>query len=334
MKIIHLPSGESVECLPHGCVAALGAFDGVHIGHRAIFDAANAAAHRLGTSSVAWMIESSNGSFKGGELLMSEKEKLRVIATCGIEYAVTVPFDKIRNLSGEFFVHEVLSKTLSLAACVCGFNFKFGRGASCSIVELSKYCSEVKIELCTVPAVSAHGEYVSSSRIRNLVSNGRMREAAELLTRPYYYRLPVLSGKHLGRKLGIPTANQLPPREMVCPPHGVYASALEITDADGNVRSFCGCTNLGVCPTVTKSTLSRYGTEKVGEGAADIGHAVLETYIDGFSGELYGMEVKLELLCRLRGEMRFADMEELVARVARDIEESRKIYAEYVAKKQ
>lgn len=332
MKIIHLPSGERRDALPRGCAAALGSFDGVHLGHRAIFSATLDTARRLGTPSAVWMIESSNGSFKGGELIMSEEEKLRTIAECGIEYAVTVPFDEIRTLSGESFVRDVLLERLSLGACVCGFNFRFGHGASCSTEELARYCADARIELCTVPALCAEGEIVSSSRIRALIAEGRVDTAAELLSRPFYYRLPVLPGKHLGRELGIPTANQLPPSELVCPPHGVYATALEFTDDGGEVHSFGGCTNLGVCPTIDEAALRRCGVLSGTEGAARAGHAVLETYIDGFSGELYGREVKLAFLCRLRGELRFNGTAALVERVGRDIENARRLYAEYTEK--
>lgn len=333
MKIIHLPSFASVSALPRGCAAALGFFDGVHIGHRAILDAAKKNAAHLGSASAVWMIESRNGSFKGTPQLTDESEKLRLIADCGIDYAVISPFDEIRSLSGEEFVREVLKERLGLAACVCGFNFRFGRGALCSADELSRYCKEVGIEHIRVPAVTLDGESVSSSRIRTLISNGELEAAAELLARPYYYNLPVLSGKQLGRKLGIPTANQIPPSALVCPPHGVYATSLEITHDDGVTESYAGCTNLGCCPTITDELLAEIGETSFGAGAADRDHAVLETYIDGFSGSLYGKTVKLSVLSRLRGEMKFPDTDALVCRVRRDIDDAREIYKKYIASK-
>lgn len=331
MKIVHLPSMARVSALPRGCVAALGFFDGVHIGHRAILDAARAAAARLGAASAVWMIEDGDGSFKGGCRLTDENEKLALIAECGIDYAVTVPFDQIRELSGEAFVREQLARRLGIVCCVCGFNFRFGHGASCTADELCRLCREAGLEHISVRAVTVGGEAVSSSRIRALITAGELEQAASLLARPYYFRLPVLSGKRLGRRLGIPTANQIPPRRLVCPPHGVYATALELEDEDGNLTGYAGCTNLGNCPTITDELLDAAARAHIGEGAADSTHAVLETYIDGFDGELYGKTVKLCLLRRLRGEMKFPDTDALVCRVKRDIADAREIYEEYIA---
>lgn len=331
MTIISLATGEKLHALPGGSTVALGFFDGVHIGHRAILDAAVKEASIRGASSAVWMIGSdSRVPFKGRRgFLTDEAEKLRAIAHCGIDYAVISDFGSIRELSGEQFVRVVLAEKLGVSACVCGFNFRFGKDAAWGNDDLALFCRQLGIAQVTVPAVTFMGENVSSSRIRALIAEGELSLAAKMLGRPYSFRLPVLCGKMLGRHLGFPTANQIPPRNLVCPPKGVYAAEVELTDADGSVKLYPGCANIGSCPTVTKEVLDSFGTDVCAEGAAWGERWIIETYIEGFSGDLYGQTVKVSLLERIREEKHFPNINELTSQIRRDSKSAHLIYEAY-----
>jgi riboflavin kinase/FMN adenylyltransferase len=179
----------------------------------------------------------------------------------------------------------------------------------------------------TVSAVTYGGDSVSSSRIRALIAEGDVSGARELLTRPFSLQLPVLCGKMLGRRLGFPTANQLPHDNAVCPASGVYATAVEIGEGERS-ELYAGCSNVGVCPTVTRETLELYGTDTDGEGAATENRPMIETYIDGFSGDLYGKSIRVHFLRRIRGEKRFDSLDELRAQIKADSAEAVRIFEE------
>jgi len=326
MTIISLASGKKISSLPKGCSAALGFFDGVHIGHRAILTRAVSDAAERRAPSAVWMI-TTDGKSKGRTFLLTdENEKLRLIRELGIDYAVIASFEDIRNLSGEEFVRGILCGSLCVSTVVCGFNFRFGKGAAWGTDELSLMCQNAGINQITVPAVSVNGENVSSSRIRQLIAEGDVESAAELLGRPYFFRLPVVNGKMLGRRLGFPTANQLPPTDLVCPPRGVYATSAELADVDGTVKAYPGSTNIGVCPTVTAEILGSTGLSQDADGAANVERAVAETYIDGFDGDIYGQILKVSFLKRIRGEVKFPSVDALTQQIKKDSENARAVF--------
>ena len=328
MTIISLSDFSTVPSLPVGCVAALGFFDGLHVGHRAITDAAIEAAEKADTHPVVWMISRSEGNFKGNpSLLSTEEEKLRLLAEAGIRYAVLSPFDHIRSMNGDEFVKDVLCDALSLSGVVCGFNFRFGKGAVCGTEDLQKFSSDCSMTCTVVSPVILDGAPVSSSRIRSLIADGNVSDAAELMGRPYSFELPVVHGKMLGRTLGFPTVNQLIPRSLACPAKGVYAVAVTLCE-NGTDRTYPGAANIGVCPTVTDEVLAEAGLTKRHPGAADADHPVCETYIDGFSGDLYGKNIKLSFIERIRGEVKFDSIDELSERIRRDAESATHIFTE------
>lgn len=329
MTVISIASGTEIPALPKGCSVALGFFDGVHIGHRAILREATRHARIMDSSSAVWMISSHGSNKARSPLLTDDKEKLALMGACGIDFAVLASFEEIRNLSGEEFVRCVLAEKLGAAAAVCGFNFRFGKGAAWGMDDLSRLCRAAGITQITVPAVTYDGESVSSSRIRQLIVRGDMESAAVLLGRPFYFRLPVLGGKMLGRTLGFPTANQLPPPYLMCPPRGVYATEVELSDNNGEVKYYPGSTNIGVCPTVTDEVLADSGLQNDAAGAANGHRAVAETYIEGFEGDLYGQVIKVSFLRRIRGEMKFPSVDALTAQIRRDSETAREEFMMY-----
>lgn len=324
MIIISLPDLAIVPSLPEGCTAALGFFDGVHVGHRAIIDAAIKAANENNRLPAVWMISRGGESFKGNAPLIStEEEKLKLLGKAGVRYAVLSLFEDIRDMDGRDFVKTVLKDTLRLSGVVCGFNFRFGKGASYGEIHLEGFCRELGMTCTVVPPVNVGNVPASSSLIRSLIAEGNVEEAEKFLGRPFSVELPVIRGKMLGRTLGFPTVNQLIPDTSVIPKRGVYAAA--VTLPDGKV--YPGAANIGVCPTVTNEVLAEAGLGySRNPGAAKKDHPVCETYICGFSGDLYGKKIKICFLRRIRGEVKFDGVDDLSARIRFDAETAENVF--------
>ncbi len=319
MKIVALSDKGQENKKTNKFVAALGFFDGVHLGHRKIIGKAVRLADELGCFSAVWMIADSE-SYKGEALrLTSEKDKLLQISALGVDFAFIVDFSEISAMSGECFVTEHLKSELSVIHVVCGYNFRFGAGAAWGTKELREICEAEKLGCSVEDAVKDEIGDVSSTRIRTEISVGNMEKAAELLGRPYSVKLPVLHGKRLGRTLGFPTVNQLFTSETVCPPSGVYAVEVSFTEGSDK-KLYAGAANIGRCPTVTEDVLEEANLlgERFACGAANAEKTVCETYIVGYSGDLYGKEVRLRFISRIRGEEKFKSLDELKERIKLD----------------
>ncbi len=330
MIIYSLPEMSRQDGLPRGSVAALGFFDGVHTGHRVILETARLEAAARNCGFGVWTIAAGDEYYKQGAPLLTEKsEKARLLSLAGASFAAVSAFPEIRGLDGEAFVKQILKGVLKLSCVVCGYNFKFGHGAALGAEELKKICAEAGIDTVIAPPVTtSDGESISSTKIRAAITDGRMDEAEIMLGRPYSFTLPVLHGKKLGRLLGFPTANQRIPKSMPVPTVGVYAVAVTFEE-NGKEVILPGAANIGHCPTVDEVQLEKAGiTPDVlrCEGAADKYHAVCETYIVGYSGDLYGKNLKISFLRRLRGETCFDGVEELKAQIKRDAEVAEKIF--------
>ena len=222
---------------------ALGNFDGLHVGHRRVISLALEGAGRGLIPTVFTFAENplaDLGSAPGGRILPRE-EKIRLLEELGVKQLYILPFCEVRDLSAEDFVGRVLVGTLKAKKVCCGFNFTFGRGGKADSGTLRDLCAERGVEADVAGAVMLEGTPVSSTRIRGLIENGRVDEAARLLGRPFGYRSPVLRGRRLGHTLGTPTLNQALPAGFVRPRFGGYASAVRLGD-----RTFLGVTNGGV----------------------------------------------------------------------------------------
>jgi len=331
MTIYDLDLMSHVSEMPRGCVVALGFFDGVHLGHRMIIDTARREADLRGGEVAVWTISHESAAFKTGKLaLTDEGERLALLRTAGAHFAAVSEFSDIRGMSGEEFVSRILKEELGASAVVCGYNYRFGKGASCGVDELRAFCDAVGISTRVADAVTDDTECpVSSTRIRSLISDGDVEAGGILLGRPYGFTAKVIRGKRLGRRLGFPTANQLVPEGRLTPRVGVYAVSAEFFD-DGRRLVLPGAANIGYCPTLTDEMLREAGvdTSVIGrDGAAGDGYAVCETYIVGYDGDLYGKPVTVNFLKRLRGETVFAGIEELKDQIRRDAEEAEKIHS-------
>lgn len=307
MTVYKLPELSALPSLPEGASAALGNFDGVHIGHRELF---RAAAEKR--PSVIWTFSVPAKPGAPVKFITSPGERLSLFSESGADYAVTVDFDSVKDMTPEEFVRDHLKGTLHISRAVCGYNFRFGRGGAGNADGLRALCEKYGLECTVVPEVSADGREVSSSLIRELISRGDTESAAKYLGRSFSLCAPVIHGKGLGRSCGFPTVNQLFPEDCIVPACGVYAAAVEV---DGKV--YPGAANVGMRPTVS-----------------DGNDVNCETYIIGFSGDLYGKTVRVSFLRKIRDEITFPDTDRLFARIREDSEICLRIFGEFSERNQ
>lgn len=303
MLILDLKNGAepiSADHMPDAfsAVIAVGNFDGVHIGHRAILGKAAETAHALGAEPAVWSF--ARHPFENRIRLLTDScDRLALFADSGIRYAFLEDFSGVRMLSAEAFAKELLAGKCRAVSVVCGSNFHCGRNGYAGTDTFGAALAACGIPLHIVPMVILGGEPVSSTRIRGLLDKGDAAGAARCLGRSYSVSLPVLHGKQLGRTLGFPTINQSFPAGMQCPRVGTYASAAY---ADGKI--YPAVTNIGFRPTVTEN---------------DDHTLNAETHIIGYSGDLYGKEVRIAFRYRIRDEKQFASLDDLREQIARDI---------------
>lgn len=229
--------------------------------------------------------------------LSTMDEKLRLFQALGIDFVCLCDFQDIYTLPPEAFL-SFLADHLSARGAVCGFNYHFGAGGKGTVKDLTSYFDrpDEGFFYAVTPPYLLDGEVVSSTRIRKLLQLGLADEAAKHLGRPYALENTVVKGKQLGRKLGFPTANQYFLPESLVPAHGVYAVLCHTP-----LGIYPGVANVGSHPTVDE-------------------HAAVncETYVLGPAQDLYGYRMKVEFLCRLRGEEKFSSLDALTAAITRD----------------
>ena len=291
-----------------GVVVALGNFDGVHLGHRAVISrAVEEARSRVARSVAATFDPHPRAVLRPGEepkLLTTPEVREELLLGCGVDEVRKIRFDRhlSRKSPGEF-VHDVLVGELGAGVVVVGENFRFGHRAVGDFDGLRRHMRETGGEAYAVP-ILALGEDVSSSRIRALVSDGALREAAKLLGRPFSLRGEVVVGDRRGRTIGFPTANVLSDPRVLVPGLGVYAGHVMA----GNER-YPACTNVGVAPTFGRRERK------------------VEAHLIDYDGDLYGKTVDVSFVERLRPEKRFSGIEELKAQISHDVNEARRLLA-------
>ena len=272
---------------------AIGTFDGVHLGHRAV----------IGDSDTVLTFDPHPLAVIRPDalpkLLMPFEIKRDVIAGLGVEDLVVIHFDReFQERSAESFVEDVLIETLGAARVSVGENFRFGKGARGDAEFLR---SRSEFETRVVPMVDVDGETVSSTQIRALVAAGDVARAARFLGAPFMLEGEVVQGDGRGRELGMPTANIVPDPRYAVPGHGVYAAW-----AHGHPAAV----NVGVRPTF------------------DSGRGLLvEAYLLDFDDDLYGQTLRIAFVERMRGERRFDSVDALARQMQRDAEQARRIAA-------
>ena len=270
---------------------AVGEFDGVHLGHREVI---------RGSDTVLTFEPHPLRVVRpeaAPRLLTSLETKAELIAGLGVEELVVIPFDDgFAHETPEEFVDHILVGRLRSTRVSVGENFRFGHRAAGDPAMLA---ADERFETRVVPLVEVDGEIVSSSHIRGLVLAGEVELAARFLGAPFQLRGTVVKGDQRGRTLGFPTANIVPDEALVCPGHGIYAT---------RTPEACAAVSIGVRPT--------FGT----------GRALLvEAYLLDWDRDLYGSELRIDFLARLRGERRFDSPVALVEQMRRDVERTREL---------
>lgn len=290
-----------------GSAVALGFFDGVHLGHRAVLDAAAdyAAAHSL--TAAAFTFDLPISSTMKGKRLLSEEQKQARVAEQGIAEYMAPPFADFCALTPLAFVQDILCGCFGAKAVFCGENFTFGARAAGNVAVLRELGAACGMAVEVVPMRQYRGEAVSSTRIRAALAEGDIPLANALLGAPYAIDWPVCHGQGLGKKLGAPTINQNYPAGTLQPCCGVYITRARIAG-----RWYAGATGLGGRPTVAD------------EGAA----ITCETYLPDFSGNLYGKAPLLEFHQYLGPTQKFDSLEELRACIFGAAEKSKVFFGE------
>lgn len=269
---------------------ALGNFDGVHIGHAAVINAAMQAAKEYGMVPTVLLLDPLPAAVINKDAvkeLITEAEKEKLFAAMGVE-VVRIDFKKVKDYAPQEFFVKILAGELNAGMLSCGFNYRFGRNGEGDSRLLSWLCEVTGVWLNIEPAVEHKGEAVSSTRIRKAIENGEIELANEMLGREFGYTFEVVHGDKLGRQLDCPTINQLFPDGFIVPRYGVYASRACV---DG--EWYRSVTNIGRRPSFENDQQRS------------------ETHIIGYSGELYGKNIEVHLLSYKREEMKFDSLEAL-----------------------
>lgn len=291
-------------------IYALGFFDGVHVGHRALLRKCRELAAENGCAAGAVTFGSHPDTLVLGStpVLINTPEDRERLLRQDMDCVITLPFDrKMCETPWDAFL-DLLCRDYGAAGFVCGDDFRFGaRGAGNGIL-LTEYCQERGLPCAVVPEQTVDGTRVSSTHIRTLLESGRMEEVNRFLGHPHILTGRVIPGKQLGRTLGIPTANLRFPDGLAIPRFGVYACLVEL---DG--RSYPAVTNIGTRPTVA------------GQGI------IVEPWILDFSGNLYDREITLEFHKFVRPERKFPSLDALQSEIRANAEETRAILKDYAA---
>ena len=288
----------------------IGNFDGVHLGHQILFSEVVSRAHKNNGTSVA--ITFTPHPLKvvrpeiGIKLISTCEQKRELIELANIDVLICIPFTKeLATTSALDFVNEVLIKKIGVKELVVGYDYAFGKGRQGNIDFLKEQGKLHGFPVTVVEAYHVDGILVSSTEVRKLVSQGRMRDVRKLLGRYYQIRGEVKMGKQRGgSELGFPTANLQISEEDLCPRHGVY-----VTQVIYDCKCYGGVLNIGYNPTFGEESLSA------------------ETHIFDFNKDIYGKPIKVNLLQFLRDEKKFSGPDELVAQINKDIAQAREILA-------
>ena len=278
---------------------ALGTFDGVHLGHRAVIGAADTVV-TFDPHPVTVVAPD-----RVPRLLTTIGQKAGLLSELGVRELVVVPFDeRTAAMTPQEFVDEILVEALQATEVRVGENFRFGKGAAGDTVLLGQ---QAGFETTVVPLLERDGRVVSSSWIRELVGEGQVAAASELLGHEFELLGPVVEGEKRGRELGYPTANLVPTPGYCLPAHGVYAATATLEGGE----EVPAAVSIGLRPT--------FQTE-LGE--------LIEAYLIDFDGDLYGQELALRFRSHLRPELRFEDAEALIGQMATDVADARAALAD------
>ncbi len=304
-KIKHIPQVYTRADLPLKAktVIAIGNFDGVHLGHQMLLSRlAEEAKQRGAIPMVFTFTENPKVLLFGAKYLMGEDDRMEAFADLGVESVYRAEYAYLHDFSCEEFVRDFLIGKFGCICTVVGSDFRFGKGRMGDPDTMKTLMEQGGGDCVILPQLEKDGKKISSSYIRRILGEGKLDEVESLLGRKHSFILPIREGRHLGRKIGFPTINQIPPADRMLPRFGVYASKVEFGG-----KTLYGVTNIGIKPTVSSES-----------------KPVFETHLLDFCGNLYGVTAKVTLLEFLRKERCFSTLDELKEQIGRDIEAVRK----------
>jgi riboflavin kinase/FMN adenylyltransferase len=309
MQVLHHPG----ECRSAGpCAVTIGAYDGVHSGHRQVIERVRQVAADQGLASAVVTFDRHPASVIRPEsaplLLTDPQQKLELLAETGVDYVLVVAFDEERAQEpAEDFVREVLVGCLDTKAVVVGHDFHFGRDRKGNVALLQDMGAELGFDVTGLRLLcdGVGREPISSTRVRALLAEGAVTEAASLLRRPHQVRGVVEPGDQRGRQLGFPTANVSVPERIALPADGVYAGWYRRPDGVARATAV----SVGRRPTFYQRS----------------GRRLLECYLLDFDGDLYGEDAKVDFVAHLRPQARFESSRALVDQMARDVATTRRV---------
>lgn len=289
-----IPKGGAL--LDRDSAIALGFFDGVHLGHRAVLRyAAAQGAQGLAPAAFSFSADRLAPAGKPRQRIYSDAQRADLLFSVGIQAVILPPFEEIAGMDAREFVQLLCVRLRARIVC-CGDDYHFSKGASADAARLRELCAGYGTRVEVIPPVDKLGGRISSTRIRALLAQGDVDKANALLGARYTIQGIVQPGKSLGRKIGVPTVNLMFSKNLLVPRYGVYASFTRIGG-----MAYPSITNIGIKPTVTQ------------EGTPNA-----ETFIEGFAGDLYGRQVAVELTAFVRPEKKFDSLQALTEQISID----------------
>jgi riboflavin kinase/FMN adenylyltransferase len=307
MKVI---TGKELAGISLPTAIALGNFDGLHLGHQRVI--ASILGSRACSTVVSFDPHPQEFFQKTIRLQLTPiEEKLKLLESLGVQQLVLLPFDEeLSQLTADQFMEDILHQQLQAEQIAVGFNFRFGQKRQGTVYMLKRRWRQ-NLTIVSEQSLS-DAIRISSSNIRNALSNGDLIMTQRMLGRPYSLTGTVVAGQQLGRQMGFPTANLLLPERKFIPKHGVYG--VQVDCAHG--QNLAGVMNIGIRPTVKQGTI-------------ESAKLVAEVHILDFHGDLYGSELRVKLMRFLRPEQKFNSLEELRQQIALDCGSAKQVAGSY-----
>lgn len=301
--------GETNFMLDKPSAVSIGKFDGIHMGHCVLLDRIYKQ-KKNGMQSVVFTFDPAPSVFFSGKpqkLLTTKEEKREIFEKLGVDILVEYPLNtETAATSPEDFIREVLVKRMKMRYIAAGTDVSFGDKGSGNAELLRSYSRKMGYTADIIDKVYSQGEEVSSTLVRDYVSDGNMERTKELLGGPYSTEGRVVTGNKFGRKIGMPTMNIIPPCDKLLPPNGVY-----FTDLVLRGRKYHSITDVGCKPTVSDEDVKG-----------------VETYVYDFDDDAYGEDIRVDFLSFRRSEMKFASVDELKSQMQIDIAAGRAFHNE------
>jgi riboflavin kinase/FMN adenylyltransferase len=287
----------------------IGVYDGVHRGHQQIIRKLVHDAHAQNEPAVVLTFDPHPASVLSGreiKCLTTPDERAELLGNLGVDFVLTQRFTRDLSTATAQEYMSTLKQTLGLKRLLIGYDFALGKGREGNATRLAEIGREMDYSVEVIPAVSDESGVISSTEIRKLISTGNVNEASNLLGHNYIMSGEVIHGAERGRKIGFPTANVEYPQQKAIPSNGIYACRATL-----GAEQFMAATNIGFNPTFTPERKT----------------PSLEAYLLDFDRDIYGQNLKLEFVARIRDELKFDSVEALIEKIKEDVRVTRKIMA-------